>query len=92
MPENSFKFFRNDKCKYFPCHKGIDPEEFNCLFCYCPLNSLIDCGGHYRVTSDGKKDCSLCTYPHEAKNYGQVVSKVKRLLDKRKFPEDGEEI
>lgn len=33
--ENSHRFFENRECKYFPCHKGL--EDFNCLFCYCPL-------------------------------------------------------
>lgn len=92
MPENSYKYFRNEKCKYFPCHKGIDSEEFNCLFCYCPLSSVINCGGRYRVTADGVKDCSLCTFPHQAANYDSVVEKVEKLLSERKFPEDGERI
>ena len=30
-------FFQNRPCEYFPCHKGIPEEAFNCLFCYCPL-------------------------------------------------------
>ncbi|MFW5671451.1 MAG: cysteine-rich small domain-containing protein, partial [Acetivibrio ethanolgignens] len=33
--ENSYRFFENRECKYFPCHKGL--KELNCLFCYCPL-------------------------------------------------------
>ena len=41
MDENlHHQFFQNRECKYFPCHKGIDEEEFNCLFCYCPLYAL----------------------------------------------------
>ena len=28
-----FSFFSHKECEYFPCHKGADPEEFNCLFC-----------------------------------------------------------
>ena len=43
-----FSFFSHKKCEYFPCHKGADPEEFNCLFCYCPLYALgKDCGGNF---------------------------------------------
>ncbi len=26
-----YKFFCNRECEYFPCHKGVDPEHFNCL-------------------------------------------------------------
>ena len=35
--ENSYKYFKNKDCKYFPCHKGLS-DEFNCLFCYCPMS------------------------------------------------------
>lgn len=27
-----FKFFSHKDCEYFPCHKDVDPENFNCLF------------------------------------------------------------
>ena len=33
--ENSYRFFANKDCKYYPCHQGL--EAFNCLFCYCPF-------------------------------------------------------
>ena len=43
-----YSYFSHKKCEYFPCHKGVDPENFNCLFCYCPLYALGDkCGGNY---------------------------------------------
>ena len=37
--ENSYKYFKNTDCKYFPCHKGLS-DDFNCLFCYCPMYSI----------------------------------------------------
>ena len=37
--ENSACFFRNYECAGFPCHKVEDDENFNCLFCFCPLYS-----------------------------------------------------
>ena len=37
-----YSFFSNKECEYFPCHQGADPENFNCLFCYCPLYALGD--------------------------------------------------
>ena len=40
MSEKHYSFFQNRECEYFPCHKGADPETFNCLFCYCPLYAL----------------------------------------------------
>lgn len=35
---DSYRYFENRACQYYPCHKGI--EELNCLFCYCPLYTL----------------------------------------------------
>ena len=52
----NYDFFQNRECEYFPCHTGLDPEEFNCLFCYCPLYALKDkCGGNFRYTKNGIK-------------------------------------
>ena len=59
-------FFTHKACAYFPCHEGLDTDEFNCLFCYCPLYALGPrCGGDFSYTEDGVKDCSACTLPHE---------------------------
>ena len=42
------RFFQDRECRFFPCHKGVAEEEFNCLFCYCPLYTLgKKCGGNY---------------------------------------------
>lgn len=92
MPQNSFKFFSNRECRYFPCHEGADPENFNCLFCYCPLDTIINCGGDYTVTKDGVKDCSRCVYPHLSENYSQIVKKVKKRIDECPFPQNGYQI
>jgi len=65
-----FKGFTNHQCEFFPCHTGVEnPEEnFNCLFCYCPLMHL-ECPGPYEVFTgpDGvkRKDCSACNLPHK---------------------------
>ncbi len=72
--ENSHRFFENTECKYFPCHKGLD--EFNCLFCYCPLYNREKCPGNPQfVEKDGKmiKVCTDCTFPHQPENYDVVV-------------------
>ncbi|MCR5809909.1 MAG: nicotinate-nucleotide--dimethylbenzimidazole phosphoribosyltransferase [Lachnospiraceae bacterium] len=71
-------FFTNRSCKYFPCHKGADPENFNCLFCYCPLYVMgPDCGGNYRLTSSGVKDCTGCLVPHRRENYEKIMEKLR---------------
>ena len=73
--KNSHRFFENRECGYFPCHKGLD--EFNCLFCYCPLYTVEDCPGNpVYLESNGRKikDCTDCTFPHQAENYDRVIS------------------
>ena len=42
-----YKFFAHRQCEFFPCHQGADPERFNCLFCFCPLYLVPDCGGEF---------------------------------------------
>ncbi len=65
-----YSYFSHKKCEYFPCHKGADPENFNCLFCYCPLYALGDkCGGNFHFTESGIKDCTACKLPHRRENY-----------------------
>ena len=82
MPENSFSFFRNTGCQYFPCHKNADPERFNCLFCYCPLYALGDgCGGNFTYTEKGIKDCSACLIPHAPQGYAYVTAKFRQITE-----------
>lgn len=64
MNNNEF-FFQNKECPYFPCHKDVKLDEFNCMFCYCPLYMLgTKCGGNYKILDNGIKDCSDCTVCH----------------------------
>lgn len=71
---HSASFFRNVECPYFPCHSGIADEEFNCLFCYCPLYALgTRCGGDYAYTASGIKDCSGCTRLHRGDQGARIV-------------------
>lgn len=78
----SYKFFNNNKCEYFPCHKTNDPENFNCLFCYCPLYALKDkCGGNFRYTEKGIKDCTNCTLPHKRDNYDYIIGKFQEIVE-----------
>ncbi len=73
-------FFRHTACEYFPCHKTDRPEDFNCLFCYCPLYALgAGCGGSFTYTAKGVKDCAACLFPHERENYAAVLSRFGEL-------------
>lgn len=77
-----YAFFQNRQCEFFPCHATKDPENFNCLFCYCPLYALgRDCGGSCRYTLDGVKDCSGCLFPHRRENYPLVLEKFRLLAE-----------
>ena len=68
--ECRYSFFQHTACEFFPCHETAHPEDFNCLFCYCPLYALGDrCGGNFRYVGDGIKDCSACLLPHGRKSY-----------------------
>lgn len=74
-----YSFFSNKECEYFPCHQGADPENFNCLFCYCPLYALGDkCGGNFRYTDKGIKDCTNCQLPHKRKKLWIYNRKIRR--------------
>ncbi len=73
--ENSYRFFRNTACDYFPCHKVEKEDEFNCMFCYCPLYFLEECGGNH-LDNDGVKDCSYCIIPHRPKGYDYINNKL----------------
>ena len=77
-----YKFFCNRECEYFPCHKNADPERFNCLFCYCPLYALGEnCGGNFRWTAAGIKDCTECTVPHDPDNYGYITGRFSEISE-----------
>lgn len=75
--KNSSKFFNNNECPYFPCHNTENIENFNCIFCYCPLYNLNDCGGKFIILENGIKDCSNCILPHKKENYDYIINKLK---------------
>ena len=78
----NYKFFTNHECEYFPCHNEIEPDKFNCLFCYCPLYALgKECGGDFIYSEKGIKDCSNCTIPHKKENYSKIISRYKDILN-----------
>ena len=65
---NCSAFFANRECEYFPCHKGADPENFNCLFCYCPLYALGE-------------ECSNCLFPHNPDNYMAICMRYEEVAE-----------
>ena len=81
MADNRFAFVNHRVCEYFPCHKGLKDEEFNCLFCYCPLYFLGErCGGNFRILENGIKDCSNCLFPHKKDNYDKISAKMYEFI------------
>ena len=82
-----YDFFQNKECEFFPCHPEADPESFSCLFCYCPLYCLGEqCGGSFRYTQAGFKDCSGCLRPHRRENYTAICDKMGEVLELAKKP------
>ena len=80
--ECAYSFTQHTACEFFPCHKTAHPENFNCLFCYCPLYALgSDCGGNFKWTEEGVKDWSDCLVPHTRDGYDYIL---------KKFPEVSE--
>ena len=80
--ENDKTYFCNRSCEFFPCHAHADRENFNCLFCYCPLYALDDrCGGNFVYTEKGIKDCSNCLIPHSPGGYDYVLENFHRITD-----------
>lgn len=39
------------------------------------------CGGNFRMTETGIKDCTNCQLPHKAQNYGYVTGKYSELAE-----------
>lgn len=84
--KNSFRYFENRECKYYPCHRGM--EEMNCLFCYCPLYFLPDCPGtREQIEKEGRviRSCMNCEYPHRPENYGNILRILKEMLESDPF-------
>lgn len=80
--ESRYSFFQHRECEFFPCHRTERPEDFNCLFCYCPLYALgSGCGGNCTWTSNGTKDCSACLLPHGRGSYSYVTSRFGELAE-----------
>lgn len=80
--KNSFDYFANRECPYYPCHEKASSEHFNCLFCYCPLYALGDqCGGNFSYTENGVKDCSACLLPHGKGGYDYILKNFNRIVE-----------
>ena len=76
-----YSFFCNRECEYFPCHAKADPNNFNCLFCYCPLYALgRKCGGNCRYNEKGNKVCTDCAFPHRKDNYMKLISRYSEIM------------
>ena len=77
-----FSYFQNRECEYFPCHQGANPENFSCLFCYCPLYALGNkCGGNFSYLDNGTKSCENCLVPHRRENYGRIVEHYAEIAE-----------
>ena len=78
--DKKFAFFNHSECEAFPCHATDDRDNFNCLFCYCPLYVLGGkCGGKFTYLPNGIKDCAHCVMPHQRANYGYIAGRFQDI-------------
>lgn len=83
LNNKNYKFFQHRNCENFPCHKIDKLEDFNCLFCYCPLYFLGEkCGGNFYYTKSGIKSCKDCDFPHKKENFDAINLRLKEILKK----------
>jgi Zn-finger protein len=79
-------FFTHKKCEFFPCHKTENPENFNCLFCYCPLYTLGKfCGGNFDYMKNGTKSCVNCEIPHKKNSAEYIKNRFGELSELANF-------
>lgn len=64
------------------CMKCHNVETINCIYCYCPLYTLENCGGNFILLSGDIKDCSNCIKPH-TKDF--VKSYLKQGINNENF-------
>lgn len=82
MEKQRYTFFSHKDCEYFPCHATDHPEDFNCLFCYCPLYALGEhCGGNYTYSARGVKVCTGCLIPHGRGSHAVIVSRFAEIAE-----------
>src|SRR4030042_4090320 len=68
------------KCKYCPCHEGLE----DCTFCYCPFYPCNDSltGGKLIISKKTGKpvwSCSKCIFPHTSANTREILSGLLNL-------------
>ena len=74
LSKKNYSFYTHRECEFFPCHKTNDPDNFNCLFCYCPLYALgPNCGGNYKYNESGCKDCVRSNYDKILERYSDII-------------------
>lgn len=90
-----YTWFQNRECEYFPCHKGVREEEFNCLFCYCPLYRAPDCRGSFDaqwgerlllLPAAPQRPGELRVHPGEAAGGEALLSRAGMTYHKTKSP------
>ncbi len=82
--DKNHQFFCHKACEFFPCHKTEHPDDFNCLFCYCPLYAYGEqCGGSFCYTDGGIKDCSNCLVPHRKDSFAVITARLAKLAGEK---------
>ena len=73
--ENSYKYFKNTDCKYFPCHKGLSDDLIVCFVIVLCIVCQNCPGSKTYIEKNGKKIkvCTDCTFPHRPENYDKII-------------------
>lgn len=76
-----YSYFSHKNCEFFPCHKGADPENFNCLFCYCPLYALgINAAGISATTKKASRTALTASFPTNGKIMAMSPGSIRNWL------------
>mgnify|MGYP000417579403 CR=1 FL=1 len=84
--ENSYRYFENRACKYYPCHE-VENDEMNCLFCFCPLYEREHCPGNPEyINSKAESSNPACTahFPTKRENYDIIMQFLKKKAETEK--------
>ena len=89
--DKHYSFFSNRECEYFHAIKG-QIRKISTVYSATARCMLFGdkCGGIFRYTENGIKDCTNCQLPHKRKNYGYVTGKYQELAEMMRKIKDSE--
>ena len=62
--------------------EGLNLPEGSMLLAGARWRGGRGCGGNFRYTENGIKDCSGCLFPHRRENYDRVTARFMEIVKK----------